>query len=94
MSRSTRQPFHLTIPLSGHGDKALSADKPLAALICEAISLPAYDELPYIFDLERFELLEFTLRSDVPVDVLVAALCTRWGCAEGDHLLGPLRILR
>ncbi len=48
-----------------------------SALICEAITLPAYDELPYVFDLEEGELLEFTLRSDVPVDVLL--------CDAGDY---------
>ena len=71
MSRSTFQPFNLETPRSGDGDKSLSAGKKPAAFICEAITLPAYDEIPYIFDLERFELLEFTLRSDVPVDVLL-----------------------
>ena len=71
MSRSTFQPFNLETPRSGDGDKSLSADKKPAAFICEAITLPAYDEIPYIFDLERFELLEFTVRSDVPVDVLL-----------------------
>lgn len=71
MSRSTFQPSNLETPRSGDGDKSLSADKKPAAFICEAITLPAYDEIPYIFDLERFELLEFTLRSDVPVDVLL-----------------------
>ena len=50
---------------------AASAAKAPAALICEAITLPAYDELPYIFDLEQGERLEFTLRSDIPVDVLL-----------------------
>jgi hypothetical protein len=39
--------------------------------ICEAITLPAYDELPYVFELEQNEYLEFTLRSDTPVDVLI-----------------------
>ena len=50
------------------------------AFICEAITLPAYDELPYIFDLEAGELLEFTLRSDIPVDVLLcdASDYDRW----------------
>lgn len=72
MSRSTLQTLNLeTLPL-GDGDKTLSADRTPAAFICEAITLPAYDEIPYIFDLQRFELLEFTLRSDVPVDVLVS----------------------
>jgi hypothetical protein len=51
-----------------------------SALICEAITLPAYDELPYVFDLEQGELLEFTLRSDVPVDLLLcdAADYDKW----------------
>jgi hypothetical protein len=46
----------------------LSPAKTPSAFICEAITLPPYDEIPYIFDLEQFELLEFTLGSDVPVD--------------------------
>lgn len=71
MSRATLHPFNLETPGSTDGDLTLGADKTPAALICEAITLPAYDEIPYIFDLERFELLEFTLRSDSPVDVLV-----------------------
>src|SRR5215468_8815423 len=72
MSRSTLQPFHLHAPFSGDGDKTLrTGTSPAVAFICEAIMLPAYDEIPYIFDLERLELLEFTLRSDVPVDVLL-----------------------
>ena len=39
--------------------------------ICETITLHAYEELPYVFDLEQKELLEFTLRSDIPVGVLL-----------------------
>ena len=46
-------------------------EKRPAGYICEAITVAAYDELPYMFELERGELLEFTLRSDVPVDVLL-----------------------
>ncbi len=46
-------------------------EKIAAGLICEAITVAAYDELPYMFELERGELLEFTLRSDVPIDVLL-----------------------
>ena len=48
--------------------------------ICEAITLPAYDELPYVFDLEQNEYLEFTLRSDTPVDVLLCGMADyeRW----------------
>ena len=71
MSRSTFQLFNLETPRSGDGDNSLRAGKKPAAFICELITLPAYEEIPYIFDLERFELLEFTLRSDVPVDVLL-----------------------
>jgi len=44
---------------------------PAAEFIYEAITVAAYDELPYIFELERGELIELTLRSDVPVDVLL-----------------------
>lgn len=48
--------------------------------ICEAITLPPYDELPYVFELEQYELLEFTLRSDIPVDVLLCNMADyeRW----------------
>ena len=58
MSRTTLQPFHLEMPLSGDGDMTVRVEKTPAAFICEAITLPAYDEIPYVFDLERFELLE------------------------------------
>ena len=73
MSRSTFQPFKLQTPRSGDGDKSLSADKKPAAFICEAITLLAYDEVPYVFDLHLRERLEFTLRSDTPVDVLLCS---------------------
>ena len=48
--------------------------------ICEAITLPGYDELPYVFELEQNERLEFTLRSDTPVDVLLCNMADyeRW----------------
>ena len=72
MSRSTLQLFNVETQRSKDGDQTLSTVQMPAAIICEAITLPAYDEVPYIFDLQRFELLEFTLRSDVPVDVLVS----------------------
>jgi hypothetical protein len=46
-------------------------EKEPTGFICEAITVAAYDELPYMFELGLGELLEFTLRSDVPVDVLL-----------------------
>ena len=48
--------------------------------ICEAITLHAYEELPYVFDLEQKELLEFMLRSDIPVGVLLCDMANyeRW----------------
>ena len=66
--------------------------KRICALICEAITLPAYDELPYIFDLEQGELLEFTLRSDVPVDILLcnASDYDRWVDSGYDPEVGLL----
>ena len=56
------------------------AEKTLFPFICEAITLPAYDEIPYVFDLEEREYLEFTLRSDTPVDVLLCNMADyeRW----------------
>src|SRR5262252_1873890 len=56
------------------------AEETLFPFICEAITLPAYDEIPYVFDLEEREYLEFTLRSDTPVDVLVCNMADyeRW----------------
>ena len=48
--------------------------------VCEAITLPPYDEIPYVFELEQREQLEFTLRSDIPVDVLLCNMADyeRW----------------
>jgi hypothetical protein len=62
---------------TGDHDTPDNAEKTLFPFICEAITLPAYDEIPYVFDLEEQEFLEFTLRSDIPVDVLV--------CNMGDY---------
>jgi hypothetical protein len=92
MSRSTFQPFNLETPRSEDGDKALNTGKTPTAFICEAITLPAYDEIPYVFDLERFELLEFTFRSDVPVDVLLcnAIDYDRWVDSGYDPEIGLL----
>lgn len=60
--------------------RAIALHNVPAGFICEAITLPAYDELPYMFELQRGELLEFTLRSDIPVDVLLcdASDYDRW----------------
>ena len=60
--------------------------------ICEAITLPAYDELPYVFELERAEYLEFTFRSDIPVDVLLCSMAhyERWIDAGYDPEIGLL----
>ena len=64
------------------GDRAAPdrAERSLLPFICEAITLPAYDEIPYVFDLDEHEYLEFTLRSDIPVDVLVCSMADyeRW----------------
>jgi hypothetical protein len=48
--------------------------------ICEAVTLSANEELPYVFELQQNELLEFTLRSDTPVDVLLSNMADyeRW----------------
>jgi hypothetical protein len=91
MSTSALQPFPREVP-SGDGDNTLRTGSSPAAFICEAITLPAYDEIPYIFDLERFESLEFTLRSDVPVDVLVcnASDYDRWVDSGYDPEIGLL----
>ena len=76
MPNTKFQAIH-SVVAPGEGPSS-SAQRPAPqALICEAITLPAYDEMPYAFDLEREELLEFTLRSDVPIDVLL--------CNAGDY---------
>jgi hypothetical protein len=54
-------------------DRSRSGSRQPVALICEAVTLAAYDELAYIFDLARDELLEFTIFSDTPIDV---SLCS------------------
>lgn len=55
-------------------------DRSSTPFICEVVTLPAYDELPYVFALEQHERLEFTLRSDTPVDVLLCNMADyeRW----------------
>jgi len=60
--------------------------------ICEAITLPAYEELPYVFELEQHERLEFTLRSDTRVDVLLCSLADyeRWVGSGYDAAMGLL----
>ena len=61
-------------------DAQCSIETPQFPFICEMITLHAHDELPYVFDLEQQELLELTLRSDIPVDVLLCDMadCERW----------------
>jgi hypothetical protein len=72
MSRTKLKDIRSNTPVLP-GDLRLNdrVEKPPSAFICEAITLPGYAELPYIFDLEQGELLEFTLCSDIPVDVLL-----------------------
>src|SRR5437016_2852151 len=57
-----------------------NVERTLVPFICEAITLRGYDELPYVFELEENERLEFTLRSDIPVDVLLCNVADyeRW----------------
>jgi hypothetical protein len=81
MPRIRQQAIHTqsAVPPEDRSPAATTESAP-SALICEAITLPAYDELPYVFELEQGELLEFTLRSDVPVDLLLcdAADYDKW----------------
>ncbi len=81
MPGTKHQNTHLRMPDNPIASQMRSdvAKRP-AAFICEAITLPAYDELPYMFELACGELLEFTLRSDIPVDVLLCNSCDydRW----------------
>jgi hypothetical protein len=55
-------------------------DRTALPFICEAITLSAYDELPYVFELQQNEILEFTVRSDTPVDILLCNMADyeRW----------------
>ena len=66
--------------LAGNRDAQCTIETTQFPFICEAITLHAYEELPYVFDLEQKELLEFTLRSDIPVDVLLCDMADyeRW----------------
>lgn len=56
------------------------AERSSRPFICEAVTLHAYDELPYVFALEMHECLEFALRSDAPLDVLLCNMADyeRW----------------
>jgi len=81
MPRTKPQDIHSETPAEAGQPKArTTVEKKPSGLICEAITLLAYDELPYMFELEEGELLEFTLRSDIPVDVLLcnASDYDRW----------------
>ena len=69
--------------LARNRDAQCTVETTQVPFICEAITLHAYEELPYVFDLEQKELLEFTLRSDmsdIPVDVLLCDMADyeRW----------------
>ena len=66
--------------LAGNRDAQCTIETTQFPFICEAITLHAHDELPYVFDLEQQELLELTQRSDIPVDVLLCDMadCERW----------------
>jgi hypothetical protein len=68
-----------TTETAGRHSSQVETSRPVS-MICEAITLAPYDELPYIFDLQQGEVLEFTLRSDVPVDILLcdASDYDRW----------------
>ena len=79
MPRTKPQNMQLNVPAEPlESQFGNDLEKRPAAFICEAITLAAYDELPYMMELERGELLEFTLRSDVPVDVLL--------CNSSDYI--------
>jgi hypothetical protein len=58
--------------------------------ICEAITLPACGELVYAFELNRNERLEFTLRSDRRVDILLCKVADyeRWVDSGYDPEIG------
>lgn len=81
MPRTKLQDHHSEMADDTSEPKARTrVEKRPSGLICEAITLLAYDELPYMFELEQDELLEFTFRSDIPVDVLLcnASDYDRW----------------
>jgi hypothetical protein len=74
----------------GHGEnetlhRCFSADVERTPFICEAITLPAYDELPYVFELCEGERLEFTLRSDTPIDVLLCNIANYEQWVDSDY---------
>jgi len=79
MPRTKPQDIQLNVPAEPLESPVVRAlERRPAAFICEAITLPAYDEMPYMIELARGELLDFTLRSDVPVDVLL--------CNSSDYI--------
>ena len=47
----------------------------LALGICEVVSVEAYDELPYVFELEAGERLSFSLTSSHEVDLVLCDEC-------------------
>src|ERR1051325_6657340 len=72
MPRIKLPDIHSMTAMGGAGSRSDNdVERKAAGFICEAVTVAAYDELPYMFELERGELLEFTLRSDAPIDVLL-----------------------
>jgi hypothetical protein len=61
MPKLNLQEVHFgSVAPTGDRIKPDHTEKTLFPFICEAITLPAYDEIPYVFDLEEREYLEFT----------------------------------
>jgi hypothetical protein len=71
MPRMNLQEIQSVTSVNQEGQYAV--ERRLLPSICEAITLPAYDEIPYMFELKRNEPFEFAFCSDVPIDVLLCS---------------------
>jgi hypothetical protein len=60
-------------PSSPFASEALPCSSPAtpAEFICEAITLKACDELPYLFELRQGQHLEFEIKASRPIDIAV-----------------------
>jgi hypothetical protein len=73
-------------PFLAGGSTTAPSGTPLS-FICELIRLAAYDEIPYVFELEKNERLEFIMRSDAPVDVLLCNMENYWRWVDSGYSL-------
>jgi hypothetical protein len=85
-----RKPDLQEIPDIWDAAEGRSSETVALPFICEAITLPGCGELVYAFELNQNERLEFTLRSDRRIDILLCNVADyeRWVDSGYDPEIG------